>query len=102
MTTRRRFLTLAGGTALGVVAGPRLLRLGPTGVHAQAIPGAPTFKGAAGNSQIVGPVSLGAGVTVLRAQHNGTANFVVSLFVPADGYDAQTAFTMAQFNESFL
>jgi hypothetical protein len=101
MTTRRRFLTLAGGTALGLVAAPRLLSLTATQARAQAIPGAPSFKGAAGVS-IVGPVSLNAAVTVVRAQHNGNANFSVELFVPAPGETPQESATLADYSDAFL
>lgn len=102
MTTRRQFLTLAGSTALGLVAAARLLSLSATRAQAQAIPGAPSFKGAAGENIIVGPIPLSAGVTVLRAQHNGVGNFTANLFVPQAGLDAATANTLAEFDESFL
>jgi hypothetical protein len=102
MTTRRQFLAIAGSTALGLVAAPRLLSLSATQAQAQAIPGAPSFTGVAGENMIVGPIPLGAGVTVLRAQHNGAANFTASLFVPQAGLDAATANTLAEFDESFL
>ena len=101
LTSRRRFLAMAGGTALGVVAAPRLLRLNATAVHAQAIPGAQTFKGAAGKSYL-GPIPLAAGVTVLRVQHNGTANFVVNTYIPNDGYTPQDAFDQAQTTDNSL
>jgi hypothetical protein len=101
MTTRRKFLTLAGGTALSLVAAPRLLSLTATRAHGQAIPGVPSFKGAAGVS-IVGPVSLNAAVTVLRAQHNGNANFSVELFVPAPGETAQQSAMLADYSDAFL
>src|SRR5216684_311957 len=84
VVTRRQFLTRAGGTLLGVVAAPRLLQGGTPIVSAQAIPGAPSFRGAAGKS-IQGPVSLNAGMAVLRAQHNGTSNFSTTLFLPDAG-----------------
>lgn len=100
MTTRRQFLTRAGVATLGFAAAPRLLSRGATRVQAQAIPGAPTFKGAAGDNLIVGPISLNAGVTVLRAQHNGTTNFVVNMFVPHGGEDAAAANAIADFDES--
>ncbi len=100
-TTRRRFLALGGGAAVGLLAAPRLLRLGSTAVQAQAIPGAPSFRGAAGNS-VVGPVTLNAGVTVLRAQHNGTQNFVVNLAIPDPGFSPQDAFVQAQTTDNTL
>lgn len=99
--TRRRFLAMSGGVAAGLVAAPRLLRLGATAVQAQPIPGAPSFRGAAGNS-VVGPVTLNAGVTVLRAQHNGTGNFVVNLAIPNAGYAPQDAFNQAQTTDNSL
>jgi hypothetical protein len=101
LTSRRRFLAMAGGTALGVVAAPRLLRLDATAVHAQAIPGAQTFEGAAGKSYL-GPIPLAAGVTVLRVQHNGTANFVVNTYIPNDGFSPQDAFDQAQTTDNSL
>src|SRR5947209_18045375 len=87
-TTRRRFLTLTGGAALSAIAAPRLLQLSSRTAHAQAIPGAPTFRGAAGMS-IVGPVSLNAGITVVRAQHNGSDTFSVTLFLPSPNETTQ-------------
>jgi hypothetical protein len=95
---RRRFLTLAGGAALGLAAAPRLLRAGALTAQAQAIPGAPSFKGAAG-STIVGPVTLNAGLTVLRAQHNGTENFGATLFLPAAGETAQQSYDLGDFSD---
>ena len=100
-TTRRRFLALSGGVAAGLLAAPRLLRLGATAVQAQPIPGAPSFRGASGKS-VVGPVTLNAGVTVLRAQHNGTGNFVVNLAIPNAGYAPQDAFDQAQTTDDSL
>lgn len=99
-TTRRRFLAL-GGVAAGLLATPRLLRLGATAAHAQPIPGAPSFRGAAGKT-VVGPVTLNAGVTVLRAQHNGTQNFVVNLAIPNAGYSPQDAFDQAETTDNSL
>ena len=101
MTTRRGFLQFGGATALALVAAPRLLHLKAPSVHAQAIPGAPTFRGAAGTA-VVGPVSLAAGITVLRAQHNGTGNFIVNTFVPDDGYSPADAFTQSQTTDNAL
>ncbi len=100
-TTRRRFLALTGGAAAGLLAAPRLLRLGAIAVQAQPIPGAPSFRGAAGKS-VVGPVTLNAGVTVLRAQHNGTQNFVVNLAIPDPGFSPQDAFDQAQTTDNTL
>ncbi|HLZ72009.1 MAG TPA: hypothetical protein VKV26_19060 [Dehalococcoidia bacterium] len=100
-TTRRRFLALSGGVGASLLAAPRLLRLGAAPARAQAIPGAPSFRGASGKS-VVGPVTLLAGVTVLRAQHNGTGNFVVNLAVPNGGYSPQDAFDMAQTTDNSL
>ena len=97
-TTRRRFLTLAGGAALSVATAPRLLRVGTSAAHAQAIPGAPSFTGAAGTT-IVGPVTLNAGLTVLRAQHNGTANFGATLLLPAPGETAQQSYDLGDFSD---
>jgi hypothetical protein len=97
-TTRRRFLTLAGGAALGLATAPQLLRTGATTAHAQAIPGAPSFTGAAGKS-FVGPVSLNAGLTVLRAQHNGTANFGVTVILPAAGETAPQSYELSDFSD---
>jgi hypothetical protein len=95
---RRRFLTLAGGAALGLAAGPSLLRAGAFTAQAQAIPGAPSFKGAAG-STMVGPIPLNAGLTVLRAQHNGTENFGATLFLPAVGETAQQSYDLGDFSD---
>ncbi len=100
-TTRRRFLALSGGVVGSLIAAPALLRLGATAAHAQAIPGSPSFRGAAGKS-VVGPVTLNAGVTVLRAQHNGTGNFIVNLAVPNAGFSPQDAFDMAQTMDNSL
>src|SRR5579864_5633688 len=99
--TRRRFLTLAGGATLGAIAAPNLLRLGARAVQAQAIPGAPSFKGAAGKS-IQGPVTLNAGLTVLRAQHNGTSNFSVTLLLPNPAEAVQQSIDDGSFTDSAL
>ncbi len=98
---RRRFLTLAGATSLSLVAASRLLRLDATPVRAQALPGASTFRGAAGKS-FIGPVALNAGVTVVRCQHNGTGDFIVNTFVPNDGYSPADAFNQAQTTDNSL
>ncbi len=65
-------------------------------VHAQASPTAPaplaTFRGSYDGFSTplaLGPFHLNAGVTVLRARHNGQANFVVSLRMPDPGVDPQ-------------
>ncbi|HEY7294319.1 MAG TPA: hypothetical protein VH916_04715 [Dehalococcoidia bacterium] len=87
--------------AASLLAAPQILRWSAPAAHAQAIPGSPSFRGAAGKS-VVGPVALNAGVTVLRAQHNGTANFVVNLAVPNEGFGPQDAFDMAQTSDSSL
>ena len=100
-TTRRGFLTAAGGVLLAEFATATPLLRGAPAARAQAIPGAPLFKGAAGVS-IVGSVSLGAAVTVLRAQHNGNANFTVELFVPAPGETAEQSATLADYSDAFL
>lgn len=100
-TSRRRFLAWTGGAVGGLVlAQPRFI-LGSRAVQAQAIPGAPSFRGAAGQS-VVGPVSLNAGIAVLRAQHNGTGNFGITTFVPNDGYSPQDAINQAQVADSSL
>ena len=83
-TTRRKFLTFAGGTAAGLVLAPRLPRLGALPASAQAIPGAPAFTGNVSTTSL-GPVSLNAGVTVVRAQFNGTTNFSASMILPQPG-----------------
>ncbi len=101
-TSRRRFLAAAGGALLVEATAATPLLRASRAAWAQAIPGAPTFKGAAGNGMIVGPVSLGAAVTVLRAQHNGNANFTVELFVPAPGETAQQSATLADYSDAFL
>lgn len=80
-TNRRQFLRLGGGIALGAIVAPGLSQFGGYGVGAQPISGSPTFKGGAGKS-VQGPVSLNAGVTVVRAQHNGAGNFSVTIFLP--------------------
>ncbi len=100
-TNRRQFVTTAAGLLLGGLAATSPLLRTPRAARAQAIPGAPSFRGAAGVS-IVGPVSLSAAVTVLRAQHNGNGNFVVQLFVPAPGETAQQSATLADYNDFFL
>jgi|SRR5579859_2582262 len=99
-TTRRRFLSLAGGTALGLAIAPRSLRLRAAIVRAQVLPGAPSFKGAAGTT-MVGPVALTAGIAVLRAQHNGSDNFGATLFLPAAGEAAQQSYDLGDFSDSF-
>lgn len=83
-TTRRRFLTLAGGALASVAVTPSLLRLTSQGAFAQAIPGSPAFTGNATTS-VVGPVSLNAGVTVVRAQFEGATNFAAVLALPQPG-----------------
>ncbi len=100
-TNRRQFVTTAGGLLLGGLAASTPLLRTPRAVRAQAIPGAPSFRGTAGVS-IVGPVSLNAAVTVLRAQHNGNGNFVVQLFVPAPGETPQQSVALADYNDFFL
>jgi hypothetical protein len=77
---RRQFLTIAGGVTLGALTASKFLGAA-VGVQAQAIPGAQSFQGAAGKS-VPGPAALNAGMAVLRAQHNGTGNFTVTLFLP--------------------
>ena len=95
---RRRFLAFAGGAVLGFAAAPTLAYRRRSVANAQAIPGAPSFAGAAGKS-IVGPVSLNAGLTVLRAQHNGTANFGVTVILPAAGATAQQSYDHGDFSD---
>lgn len=101
-TNRRAFLTAAGGALLAEAAAATPLLRAARSVRAQVIPGAPSFKGAAGQGMIVGPVPLGAGVTVLRAQHNGSGNFTVELFVPAPGETAMQSNTLADYSDTFL
>ncbi|HZU75143.1 MAG TPA: hypothetical protein VFA70_00160 [Dehalococcoidia bacterium] len=96
--TRRRFLLLSGGTALALVAAPRLPLAGASTARAQALPGAPSFTGAAGTT-MVGPITLSAGLTILRAQHNGAANFGATLFLPAAGETAQQSYDQGNFND---
>lgn len=84
-TTRRRLLCLAGGTALAALAAPARIFGGVSPVRAQLIPGSPTFTGTAGDNQVVGPVTLSTGVTVVRAQFNGTTNFAANLILPSPG-----------------
>ncbi|MGI8551236.1 MAG: hypothetical protein ACR2PL_10710 [Dehalococcoidia bacterium] len=100
-TTRRQFLTIAGSAALAALAAPRLLSHSPYAVEAQAIPGAPSFKGAAGKS-IQGPLTLNAGMAVLRAQHTGTGNFSVTFFLPAPGETAQQSYDADSFSDFAL
>jgi hypothetical protein len=100
-TTRRRFLLASGSAALATTAGVSRLLQRDSAAHAQAIPGAPSFRGAAGKT-IVGPVTLAAGVTVLRAQHNGSSNFGVTLFVPAPGETPQQSYDLSHQSDSFL
>ena len=83
-TTRRQFLALAGAGVASLMATPALLRLGDVEVFAQAIPGAPTFRGDATTTSL-GPVTLNAGVTVVRAQFNGATNFAAALIQPEPG-----------------
>ena len=101
MTTRRQFLALAGGATAGAIAAPGLLGLRTHAVHAQAIPGAPSFRGAAGKS-IQGPLTLSAGMAVFRAQHNGTANFGVTLFLPNPGEAIQQSYDEVSYTDSSL
>lgn len=97
-TTRRRFLRMSGAAALGLVVAPRLLRLGAVVADAQVIPGSPSFKGAAGTTMI-GPVTLNAGMTVWRVQHNGTANFGTTIFLPSAGETAQQSYEHGNFTD---
>jgi hypothetical protein len=99
--TRRQFLTLAGGATLSALSVPAFLRLGTRTASAQAIAGAPSFKGAAGKS-IQGPVTLNAGLTVLRAQHNGTSNFSVTLFLPNPDETVQQSVDGGGYTDSSL
>jgi hypothetical protein len=99
--SRRRFLLNAGGAATSLLLAPRLLGQPIPAALAQAIPGSPSFRGAAGKA-VVGPVALNAGVTVLRVQHNGTGNFGITLAMPNDGYSPQDAFAMAQVQDYSL
>jgi hypothetical protein len=82
--SRRRFLALAGGLSAGFVLAPNTLQPGVRRAQAQLIPGSPTFQGAAGTSY-PGPITLNPGVTVVRAQYNGTANFAASMILPEPG-----------------
>lgn len=97
-STRRRFLSIAGGATLGALAAPALLQRNASRASAQAIPGAPVLRGAAGKS-IQGPVSLNAGMVVLRAQHNGASNFGVTLFLPSAGETAQQNYDDGSFSD---
>jgi hypothetical protein len=63
---------------------PQLLRLDRTRVSAQAIPGSPSFRGTAATTSL-GPVTLQAGLTIVRVQSNGTQNFAASLIQPEPG-----------------
>src|SRR5438128_2569334 len=100
-TTRRRFLTVTGSGLLAAVAAPRLFQRRVPRARAQAIPGSPSFKGAAGKS-IQGPVNLAAGMTVLRAQHNGAANFSVTLFLPNPNETVQQSVDDGSYTDSSL
>lgn len=99
--SRRQFFAIAGGAALGAVVAPDLLRFRVPAVSAQAIAGAPSFTGAAGKS-IQGPVALNAGMAVLRAQHNGASNFVVTLFVPNPNETIQQSVDDASYTDVSL
>lgn len=100
-TTRRQFLTRAGGIMFGAVAAPQLIRLGTSTALAQAIPGSPSFRGAAGKS-VQGPVTLAAGLAVLRAQHNGTSNFGVTLLLPNPAESVQQSVDDGSYTDSTL
>ncbi len=97
---RRRFLTVTGGAVLTAGAAARLLQMGPV-ARAQGLAPLATYQGAAGKS-IQGPVNLSAGVTVLRAQHNGNGNFSVSLAIPAAGETPQQSFDDASATDRSL
>jgi hypothetical protein len=86
---------------MGAVLTPDLLRRGRRTALAQPIPGSPSFTGAAGKS-IQGPVTLNAGMTVLRAQHNGSGNFVVTLFVSNPDETPQQSVDDASYTDSSL
>ncbi|MHB8574978.1 MAG: hypothetical protein ACYDCQ_06550 [Dehalococcoidia bacterium] len=100
-TTRRQFLAIAGGATLSAIAAPKLLGYGVRTAHAQLIPGSPSFRGAAGKS-IQGPVTLSAGMAVLRAQHNGSSNFSVTLFLPNPNETIQQSVDDDSYTDSSL
>lgn len=99
--TRRQFLARTGGSLLAVLAAPHLFGSPDHVARAQAIPGSPSFRGAAGKS-IQGPVSLTTGMAVLRAQHNGTQNFGVTLFLPDAGVPLQQSVDTDAYTDSSL
>ena len=60
------------------------------------------IQGAPGAGKtILGPVSLAAGVTVVRAQHNGTGNFIVTLFLPNPAETPQQSVDDASYTNRF-
>jgi len=83
-TTRRQFLTRAGGATASLALAPLLAQIGRAPADAQAIAGAQTFTGTATTTSL-GPVSLTAGLTVMRVQFNGTGHFSVSMIQPGPG-----------------
>jgi hypothetical protein len=83
-TTRRQFLTHAGGATASLALLPLLAQIGRPPADAQAIAGAQTFTGTATTTSL-GPVSLNAGLTVMRVQFNGTGHFSVSMIQPGPG-----------------
>lgn len=100
-SSRRRFLTLSGSAAGSLILATGLRSPQVPTARAQALPDAPSFRGASGKT-VVGPVTLNPGVTVLRVQHNGTGNFGITLFVPNDGFSPQDAAAMAQVRDYSL
>jgi len=83
-STRRGFLEAAGATLAGLAATPFVLGLADTRLSAQAIAGAATYTGDATTTSL-GPSPLNAGVTVVRAQFNGTGDFAANLIQPQPG-----------------
>ncbi len=101
VNTRRQFLRLAGTAALGASIGSSLLRLQAGSAEAQPIPGGPTLRGTAGRT-VAGPVSLAAGLVVLRGQHNGTGGFYANLFLSTSGDPPETEYELAEFDETSI
>lgn len=85
---RMMVLAAAAGLGLFVMTGAPV----QTG-HAEDAPDpsvVATFRGS--DKAVLGPFDLHAGLTVIRARSNGTANFVVYLVMPAPGEDVTQSY----------
>ncbi len=83
-TTRREFLRAGVAAVAALAISTEVARRGAPPLLAQAMGGVQSFSGNA-TTTALGPVSLNAGLVVVRVQFNGTTNFSSALIQPEPG-----------------